>query len=514
MPSYPQNPNESERPELTPEEESSFDIAGWLTGLLSRRRRWIATSFFLVPVIGVFALKRLPSRYESEASLTLTRPRVSQRLADPFNPINFEEELTAIQADVLSRKRLIQIIEAADLYPKLRGKRTLDAIADQMRDDINIEPVRISRNHPDIVSFRITYAADSAAIAQQVTTRLASLFIEENLKTSAEQSASNSRFLEEQLASAKLKLDQQEKVIKDFKIRNLGMLPEQVQANTGTLLELRMELQGTLGALERLRQQRTELETNLNLHIARLDTERTNLLNRYMPRHPEVVRKDGEIERARALLRRMKGATSSPPDLSAGPDDITVMQIRSQFENNLSETERATKDEQRRRLQLAEAQARLNFSPIREQELATLERDYDSLKKNYTELLNSQLRFERSASIEEQRQGQHFRLIEPPSLPLTPTTPNRPRLALALVAAGLAIGLLLAVLVDLLQLPYRTENELRAQFGIPLVVGVPLILSPGENRTRRWIRAAEMVAASLMATVVGMAVLYVFQNPY
>jgi hypothetical protein len=88
-------------------------------------------------------------------------------------------------------------------------------------------------------------------------------------------------------------------------------------------------------------------------------------------------------------------------------------------------------------------QGRLNQEPVREQQLADFTRGYDQSKANYDGLLKKKNESAMATSMELLQQGERFRIIDPPSLPLKPDFPNR----LKFCAIGLAMGLALGTIV-------------------------------------------------------------------
>jgi hypothetical protein len=112
--------------------------------------------------------------------------------------------------------------------------------------------------------------------------------------------------------------------------------------------------------------------------------------------------------------------------------------------------------------------------------------------------------------LEKRQEGQQFRLVDRPSLPSVPSSPNRVKISLGGAAAGIALGLVLAFLMHLRDSSFHSEEDLGQRFALPLVVGVPLLLTAAEERSRTWKRALEWAAGAGLAFVVFAAELYEF----
>jgi polysaccharide chain length determinant protein (PEP-CTERM system associated) len=455
---------------------------------------------------------RLPNRYESESTLVVVQQQISQRYVEPTNLTTVADAVQAMKREILSRSRLLPIINEFGLYLKEKEHQTPDALIERMRDkDIDIQPVDPAPNG-SFTAFKISFTAESPNLAQAVTSRLTSLFIEENLKARGSQAARTTSFLTEQLEAVKQKLASQEQRLKDFKMRNIGELPEQQAANLGTLTDFRMRLAASTANLSRAQQQRISLESLINGNLSRLEADKRALLTRYTAKHAEVLKKDQEIERMQALIERLR--TGPPPIEKAQtlstPDDFSIVQLKGQLDANTAEIESLTKEEQRLTAQIADYQNRLNLTPIKEQQLTEIFRDYDLLKQDYKELLGKQQQSQLTTSLEERQEGQHFRLVDPPTLPVRPASPKRLNISLAGAGAGVALGLVLAFLMDAKDRSLHTEKELKQHFRLPLVLGVPILYTPAEERSRNWKRALEWFAGGTMTTAVLAAEVYIY----
>lgn len=484
-------------------------------GALARRRWVIIGCATMVPLIAVGVVFQLPDEYTSDATLIVVRQQVSQRYVDPSNTISASEALKGMTREILSRTRLLGIIDAFGLYPKQKAKLKPDKLAEHMRGSVSVTPLDQTRDRgimSDLTAFMVSYTAENPRLAQEVASRLTSLFIEENLKAQGNQATMTSKFLTEQLEQAKKKLDEAEGRLRDFKLKNLGELPQQEQSNLGALTDLRIQLQSNLSNRSRAQQQRIGLESVLSGNIARLNSDRSALLARFTPKHPEVVKIDGQIERLQDLLTQLQNGKPGivKPEDGKVPEDQIVAQLKGQVEANLTDSENLTRDEQRLRLEISQYQNRLRLTPVREQQLTGILRDYELNKQDYEDLLSKQLKAQLTANLEEQQAGQHFRLVDPPSLPSVPSGPKRMRISLGALGGGLALGVVLAFLLELRNRSFHTEQEVKRVFDAPLVVGVPLVMTPKELNTRKWSRVVEWVTASFLLAVVAAAEVYVF----
>src|SRR5258708_760493 len=231
-------------------EDQQSDILGNVTGLLRRRRWWIIPTACVTALATIFVSYRLPNRYDSEATILVVQQRVPERYVTPTSSTDIKS-LDAMTQDVLSRTQLLAIIDELGLYPKERGRLAPEELVDLMRHDLTLKPVQNEAHKDAVDALKIGFTADNPHRAQAVTSRLTALFIQQNLKTREDLANTTTKFLREQLGSARAKLTEQEQRLREFKMQYLGELPEQQAGNLGILSSLQSQLQNTSSNLSR-----------------------------------------------------------------------------------------------------------------------------------------------------------------------------------------------------------------------------------------------------------------------
>jgi polysaccharide biosynthesis transport protein len=495
-------------------------------GIVTRHRWWILLPAVVVIFGTLFVLSLIPNRYSSEATLLVVQQQIPQRYVLPTSTTDMREALQATTEEVLSRTRLLAIIDEFGLYSNERRRSSPEAVLEAMRKDIEIQPIENPTNpNKDINSFKISFIASSPQLAQAVTSRLTSLFIEQNVETREHQATTTTNFLREQLDAARSKLNDSEEQVRAFKMQHLGELPDQLAGNLAIMSGLQAQLQNTMSGLNRAGEQRQYLESlseyrslTVANEVTRLKAERAKLLEHYTPEYPAVIKLNEKIATAEASLQTLQawmtsGTKPVPADNSststiAPGEDTSLGQLRGQLEANRREIENLSKDEKRLKDQVEEYQRRLNATPEREQQLAGILRNYDQLKLDYADLLAKETQSQMSSELEKRQEGQQFRLVDQPSLPTVPSSPKRIKISLGSAGAGIGLGLALAFLMHLKDRSFHSEEDLSQRFSLPLVVGVPLVLTAREERSRTRKRAFEWVAGSGLVLAVLLAQLY------
>jgi capsular polysaccharide biosynthesis protein len=152
------------------------------------------------------------------------------------------------------------------------------------------------------------------------------------------------------------------------------------------------------------------------------------------------------------------------------------------------------------------------MAPVMEQQFADITRDYDQSKTDYEALLAKKNQSEMSTDLEKTQQGEHFRMIDPPNLPVRPYKPNR----LMLCGAGLAVGLVLGggfvFGQEKLSGKVYSEREIKKLVPFDVIGEIPQIESLEEQSSHR--RAAWIAGAAAVGMIgfilLGSAVTYLY----
>jgi len=511
--------------------------------IAKRRRWWILASFFCVTLGAIAVSYLLPAQYRSEARILVEQQQVPERYVTPTTTADLVQTLQVMTQDILSRTQLLPIINEFNLYPAEAKRLGPEELVQLMRTNIKIEPLVQTPERKGSNAFILSFVGNNPVTTREVVSRLSSLFRDENLKLREQQSIGTTNFLEDQLTAARADLEEQEKRLRDFKLEHLGELPQEQQGNLQILSGLQMQLQNTMAGLGRARQQQVYLESLLAQYrslspkagpdslqpgasrvkvlekqLSDLRAQRAVLLSQYTPEHPDVLSANRQIEQTEALLALVKknSQDTAPGDSAASAlqvnsdDDPAIAQLKSQLKANQVEITNGTASEKQLQGRIAEYQRRLNVTPVREQQLAEVLRNYDLSQKNYADLESKRNQSALAARLEQDQQGQQLRIVDPANLPAKPFSPDRAKMGLMGAMIGLVLGMAIASALELEDTSFHSEREVSRHLTLPFVLGVPLLSSPTEDRRRSRRRVFEWLGASLMVTIVLAAELVVF----
>ena len=500
------------------------------------RRKWIGIVPFVLIAIGtMIGTQFIPNRYRSSTQVLVVPQQVPKDYVEPTVTSALAQRLQAITQQILSRTRLERVIQDFNLYPEQRKTELMEDVVALMRRDIDVTIGRAGRRSEPSY-FTVSFEYGEPRTAMQVTDRLASLFISENLQDRTVQADQTSQFLQTQLDDARRRLTDHEQKLEEFRRQYAGQLPTQVQTNLQVMQSTQAELQAVNDSINHDRDRQMTLDklmsdlvtissqNQANQAPAKSDVPLTAaqqlaqareslqaLLTRLKPEHPDVMRaqrvvKELEQKAAAEELNAPVGVTGTPVRLSAGEQKrLSDMQAERDSLDRHIATSRA--EEARLQGVLASYRDRVEAAPAREAQLTGLMRDYDTLEQSYKGLLAKSQESDIAADLERRQIGEQFRVIDPARLPERPISPNRPRFNGMGAAGGLIIGLALIALLEYRDTSVRTDEDVTLSLALPVLAVIPLMITSGERkRNRRRTLAAATASLVLMMSVLAFAV--------
>jgi polysaccharide chain length determinant protein (PEP-CTERM system associated) len=547
-------------PNLSEESPRGLNLAAILATV--RRRRMLALLPLLLVLAAAVSLAfSLPSLWTAQATVLVNSQLIPEAYVRSSVNADPEARLLTLTHQILDGPRLIRIIEQHNLYPAMRRTRPAADVVERMRRDIRVEipedRERRSRESRTLL-FTVAYTTTDRQVAVDVTNTLATLFDQENRRISQQQAAGTSEFLETQLRDMRARLASQEQKITAYKEQHLGELPEQREVNLRTIERLQLQLSIASENNRRANERRQMISQSLNdldvasamstgggatglpgetpaaARLAALRQELTALQTTYSDKYPDVISTKEQIRllEARVAQEEKKAATAaqataaSPKSGAAGaaanragrdlrlaaanPYVLSLMQQQDQAAVEVKATAEEIGSLNR---QLALYQRRLENTPKREAELATITRDYETTRDTFRSLLAKRSEADITSNLEQGAKGEQFRVIDPARPPDRPAGPNRMRLlmvglVLALGAAGAAV-----IVAEQIDTSYRRADEVRDTAGVPLLSTIPRIVTDADRTAARRQRGLAVAAtAAALVLVVGGSFLVAHDN--
>lgn len=465
------------------------------------RRRWVLILVLTLvgPVLAYGISRFLPNRYKSQTLVLVEPPSVPSTIVPQIDVTSVSQRLASMQSQILSRSRLEPIIRQFGLYPEDINRKSMDDLVGRLQQAIDVTPVQpmAETGTRDLPGFYVSVTLDNPRTAQGVCTAITSMFIEENLGIQEQHSEQTTEFLSQQLAEAKADLDAQDTKLAAFKSRYIGSLPDDEQTNLNLLTDLTSQLDAATQALARAQQDKSFAESMLTQQIASwqasqggenpetleqqlvaLQAQLASLQASYTDDYPDVIKAKADIaalQKKIAESENVKSATDQAAAQKSTVEPAEITQWRAQVHTADQLIAEKTKEQEQIKQQIKLYQSRVQASPLVEQQYKELTRGYQTALDSYNDLLKKRDASAMSQSLNQQQQGEQFRILDPANLPSKPSFPNRPLFTLGGLGGGLAAGLGLAFLLEMQDKSLKTERDVEFALRLPVLAMVPAI---------------------------------------
>ncbi|MHB8453973.1 MAG: GumC family protein [Acidiferrobacterales bacterium] len=316
--------------------EPTKDLRDYVDAL-RRRRKGIAIvtgALFLASVLVAFLL---PPVYRSTATILIQEQEIPQNMIRSTITSYAWQRIQTISQQVMTRANLLDLVNKYNLYPDKRRSETNDEIVRRMQNDIRLEAInadvidpQTGQPRPATIAFKLSYDGETPTIAQKVANELMTLYLNENLKTRAEQATGTYDFLSNQARKLKEHIADLEAKMAAFKEKNLNSLPDVQQLNMQLMDRSETDLLDTNNQIRSLEERKTFLEGQLAQidpnspmtdsngnrildpvsQLKVLKTQYATALAEYSPDYPDVV----ELRREIAGLEKQVGPVSGEQD--------------------------------------------------------------------------------------------------------------------------------------------------------------------------------------------------------
>ena len=469
-----------------------------------RRYWWILPiSTVLLTLVAWVAANVLPKRYTSQTMVLIEQPTVSSKYVDPVVSDDLNHRLATMQELILSRSRLQPIIEKLNLYPEDKNRVHMDDLVERLRSAIAIKPVEAmpGTGPHQLPGFYITATFETPQLAQQVCTEITSMFLEQNARQAQQQATRTTDFLGEQLAEAKAKLDSEDAKLADFKRQYGGSLPEESQANLSILTGMNSQLEANTQALSRAQQEKSFNESILqqeeanwktrttggtnpdsaDQQLSLLQDQLTNLLSRYTPDHPDVIKTESQIaELKKRMAEPPKQAPANAPAQSTHePPQIQL--LRAKLKQDDLTIANLMREQAQIQSQTRTLQGRVQATPMVEQQYKEITRDHQTASDIYNDLLKKSQSSSMAGDAVRKQDSEQFRVYDPPNLPQNPSFPKKPYFLGGGSFGGLAIGFGILFLLAMMDKTIHSEHDAELFLQLPVLTVVPTLAVAGLN---------------------------------
>ncbi len=429
---------------------------------------------------------------------------------------DIDSRLNTISQQIMSRSNLEKVIKEFNIFsePKQADMFMEDKI-ELMRSWISVDLIRENRREA-ADAFSISFKGKDPQLVMRVTNALASFFIDENLKVREAQALGTSDFLDDELNDIRAKLEKQEEALKNYRSRYMGGLPEQLQTNLrileGLQLQLNMKNESLRYAKNNLIlvEQQTAVDNQVQnltgqgneepnvvqvsedeFRLEKLKETLAELELSYKDRHPDIIKLKARITELEGVLAKEREQPANTPKRVVTTDP-NQMRLHTERLSRLKERDELKLQIAKLQSEIQKADEQIQYyqkmveeTPNREQELLSLNRDYQNIKESYNSILSRKLESDIAVNMEKKQKGEQFRILDSAKVPMRPSEPDMKKLFIMVIGAGIGLGAGLIFLFEYMDTSFRKPEDLEAYLELPILCTVPRLIHVRERRIRR-----------------------------
>lgn len=461
--------------------------------------RWYAISVaWLVAGAGWIKVALLPDDYQASARVFVdTQGILKPLLAGMTSVPNIEQQVSIMSRTLLSRPNLERVLRMVDQDINARTPREQQQQLEELSSKL-----RINGKGDDI--YTITYNNRDPRMVRDVVQSLLTIFVESSFKGKSGETRKAVQFIDEQIKAYEDKLTAAENSVKEFRLKNNGLLPRQGVDYSGQLMQSSDALNAARLELAEAEQARKAIANQVSgdepilgadLNPAAIDNPeldaRISALNKnldvlrmqYTELHPDIIaakRLVAQLEERKIEESKLKQGSDPGKNYSPMLQQLKVAQTEAEA-RVASINARVQEFTLRHQRLLAQATA----VPEAETELAQLNRDYQVNKDNYEKLIGRREAAKLSGDLSSTTEMMTFRIIDPPTVPFTPIGPNRLLLYSVTLGAALLMGVAAALLISQVRPTFLSPTELRDRTGFAVLGTVAMNWTDTEQAKRR-----------------------------
>ena len=493
--------------------------------ILRRRKFYFVFTSPFIFIAAVAVVLSLPPLYQSTGRILIKDADIPEEFIRSTVTDYAEKQIESTKQGLMTSAKILEMVEKYNLYPRDRSDVAVTEITERFRTATIVKMISASvpgQRRKVNIAFEVSFFNEEPQKAQLVANELATLFLEENVKSRTEKADETAKFLEEEADRMQARVQEVENEIAEFKVEHGDSLPELLEFNLQTVERIEQQILASQEESIQLNEQLHSLNIQLTntspylqfsssggqqvsprQRLTELRTRYTELTYQYSDSHPDVVQVKQEMEIAEQALKT--AASGSVDDA----DNPIYRQLLRQITSVEGEIKRV--GEQRTGLEsdLAEYNSRVKKTHQVKRGFDSLTRDYENKLDKYRELRAKQLEANVAQNLEAENKAGSFSLIEPPVFPGYPVKPNKTKLlAMALiVSVGFGVGLML--LVEFLDPGIRGIDANRKVFAREPLAQIPHLYTVADASTIKRNRIVFSIVA-VVSLVVGVTIFHFF----
>jgi polysaccharide chain length determinant protein (PEP-CTERM system associated) len=457
-------------------------------------RRWIALAVaWAIAVLGWAVVAQIPNSYESKARVFVQLNSILPN-AVGISAADQQKDVDTIRQTLTSAVNLEKVVRGTDLANTVKTDRD---VADRVA--ALSKAIKITAEQDNL--FSIVATGSSPKVASQVVQKLIDIFVEQNLSGDRDETSASLKFLDAQLEQRQKQLADADAKRADFQNRYLGSLPgtgsltDRMSAARSAMAQVDSDLAAAQSGLSVVTAQMAGTPANIagmagsvsaGPARARLNAIQGQLADArskgYTENHPDVIALRSQLAAAQAAARNEPLVGAGGGGSASNPAYVSLRSIQADKQAQVASLNARKAQLQR---DLDAITAKLAGDPAVAAQQSQIDNDYQVLKDGYAKLLADREAIKLRGQAQSQTDSVKFSVIDPPSAPRVPASPNRPLLLTGVLIAAIGAGAAASFAIGQFKTTYATAGRLEKASGMPVIGSIGEMVTKAQIAQRR-----------------------------
>jgi len=456
------------------------------------RRRWVAlAAAWAIAILGWLAVAQIPNSYTSHARVFVDMQSV---LPGKIGITSAEQQqsIDTIRQTLTSAVNLQKVVRGTSLAGTVATDQDMAARVGGLQ-----QAIKVTAQQNNL--FAIDATASNPKLAHDIVQKLIDIFVDQNMADDRDENSATLKFLDAQLAQRQEQLQEADQKRQDFQNRYLAALPgtgaldDRIGAAHSQLAQVDSQLAAAQSALTTVNAQLAGTPPTVAgpggvaggpaaARVAAIQGQLADARARgWTDNYPDVIALKSQLAAAQAAAKREPAGTATV----GGTPNPMYLSLKSMQADKQATVASLTQQKAQLQRDLDMLSAKLASDPGVAAQQAQIERDYQVLKDQYDKMLAAREDIRLRGQVQTQTDAVKFSVIDPPTSPTVPTSPNRPLLLTGVLIVALCGGIGVAFALGQLKTTYPTAARLEAASGLPVIGSIGEVVTAGEAALRR-----------------------------
>ena len=479
--------------------------------IIWKRKFWLVLPLVLVTAVAFSGSYLLPTVYSSSTKIVISPTKLVSRelenmipteLADLPNERTAQRWLASTRSEILSSSYINRLITDLKMEPKENIVKAAARMQDQFRQyalqdivrKLQIDELRDNINVGLIGDNQvvITCSSDQPKFAVDMATKLAGIYVERKLSDEVVTSRESQAFTDEQLALAKKEFEDAEKALADFKTTYISANLQAGISSQTNVSAIQSELDATNLEVKEAIDRKNFLATRLkevgidtmsalqstNDLAADVDDalastrEISHLMMKYLWQDAKIQMQLTKVSDAFNTMQSRSAALAKQlyPDRSASLQADLGELIYRRYQIGFLEGK-----DQILRSAVQQIRGVVAGTPYYDQMMESLQKKADSRRAVYDKWQSQSTGVSIQKATTQAEAETKYRLLEPATIPLEPSSPNRVKITLMGLGLGILLGVCAMILAEVVDHSIKSIEDIEELLGLEVVGTIPRI---------------------------------------